>query len=131
VGIKRLARALCIAGIAAASAVHAQMTLPTAAPQPDGATLFANQRATCHTLNPNDPPRQGPNLAYVYGRKAGSVAGFAYGKGVASVDFVWDEQHLDAWLAHPQAVIPGTVMAYGQANPAIRKQIIDWFKEQH
>jgi cytochrome c len=107
------------------------MTLPTAASPPDGATLFANQCATCHTLNPNDPPRQGPNLAHVYGRKAGSVAGFAYAKGFASADFVWDEQHLDAWLTHPQAVIPGTVMAYRQSNPAIRKQIIDWLKEQH
>ena len=131
-GIKRLAKVLCIAAIAAAPSAQAQMTLPSAAPPPaDGATLFANQCATCHTLSPNDPPRQGPNLAHIYGRKAGGVAGFAYTKGFASVDFVWDDQHLDAWLAHPQAVVPGAVMAYRQSNPAIRKQIIDWLKEQH
>jgi cytochrome c len=125
----KLAKALCIVGIAAATSAQAQMTLPSATP-PDGATLFADQCATCHTLNPNDPPRQGPNLTHVFGRKAGSVAGFAYAKGFAGANFIWDEQHLDAWLAHPQAVVPGTVMAYRQSNPAIRKEIIDWLKEQ-
>ena len=37
----------------------------------------------------------------------------------------------DRWLTNPQAVIPGAVMAYRQANPATRKQIIDWLKDQH
>ncbi len=109
---------------------RAQLTLPEEAP-PDGATLFAAQCGTCHTLNPADPPRQGPNLAHVYGRKAGSMAGFHYSAGFAAADWVWDAPHLDAWLTNPQAVIKTAVMAYRQSDAAKRKLIIDWLKEQN
>ena len=69
---------------------HAQPPLP-AAVTPTGADLFKQQCATCHSLNAADPPRQGPVLAGVYGRKPGSLAGFHYSPGYAEVDFVWDE----------------------------------------
>ena len=75
--------------------------------------------------------RQGPPLGGVIGRPAGSVPGFKYSEGFATAHFTWDDDHLDAWLTNPQAVIPTAVMAYRQANPAIRKSIIDWLKEQH
>jgi cytochrome c len=70
-------------------------------------------------------------LGGVFGRRAGSVPGFKYSPGFANADFDWDSAHLDAWLTKPQAVIPGAVMAYSQANPATRHSIIDWLKEQH
>ena len=59
---------------------HAQPPLP-AAITPTGADLFKQQCATCHSLNAADPPRQGPVLAGVYGRKPGSLAGFRYSPG--------------------------------------------------
>lgn len=122
--------AACILlGIAAAAPVRAQFQVP-AAPPPDGASLFRNQCATCHSLNPADPPRQGPLLKGVVGRPAGSVPGFHYSPGFAKADFAWDEARLDQWLTNPQAVIPGAVMPYRQANPATRKLIIDYLKEQ-
>ena len=103
--------------------------LPTAPADP--AVLFKNQCGTCHVVQSGGPPRPGPNLASVVGRKAGSVPGFkysaAFGKGV----FAWDEARLDAWLTNPQAMLPGTIMVYRQANPATRKALIDWLKEQH
>ncbi len=105
----------------------AQMTLPTAAP-PDGATLFKNQCATCHTLKTSDPPRQGPTLDGVYGRKAGSVAGFHYSPGFAKAGWTWDEARLDAWLTNPQAVIPGAIMPYKQAKPEVRTAIVAYLK---
>jgi cytochrome c len=67
----------------------------------------------------------------VFGRRAGSVPGFKYSDGVAAAAFDWDAQRLDTWLANPQAVIPGAVMAYRQPNSATRHTIIDWLKEQH
>ncbi len=79
--------------------------LPKAAPQ-DGASLFVNQRGTCHTVEPRAPPRQGPNLAGVYMRKAGTLAGFRYSAGFARTAFDWDDTHLDAWLSSPQRLIP-------------------------
>ena len=100
-------------------------------PPKDGAGLFAGQCGTCHTVEHGAPPRQGPNLAGVYLRKAGTLPGFHYSAGFARADFVWDDAHLDAWLGGPQTLIPGAVMLYRQDDPAIRRSIITWLKDQH
>jgi cytochrome c len=109
---------------------QAQLILPTARPT-DGATLFKQQCATCHTTNPSDPPRQGPDLVNILGRPAGKAEGFPYSPGFAQANFVWDEARLDAWLADPQAVIPGAVMPYRQPKPEIRGALIAYLKELH
>lgn len=103
---------------------------PPAEP-PDGATLFRRQCATCHSLKASDPPRQGPHLAGVIGRPAGSVPGFKYSANYATAGFAWDEERLDPYLANPQAVIAGSNMAYRQANAGIRRSIIEYLKEQN
>ena len=41
------------------------------------------------------------------------------------------EAKLDAYLTNPQAAMPGSVMAYRQANPATRAAIIGYLKEQN
>lgn len=109
-------------------AAQAQMAVPAAEP-PDGATLFRRQCATCHALVPNQV-RQGPNLAGVYGRRAGTVPDYKYSAGFAAADWEWDEAHLDPYLTNPQAVIPGGVMGYRQANAGTRAAIIAYLKEQ-
>ena len=122
---------LLVVALAYTPAAHAQFSLPTPSPPPDGPKLFQNQCGTCHTISAAEPIRQGPPLGGIFGRPAGSVPGFKYSAGFATANFAWDAQHLDAWLTNPQAVIPGAAMAYRQANPATRKQIIDWLKDQH
>jgi cytochrome c len=106
----------------------AQVPLPVAKP-PDGATLFKQQCATCHTIDRSEPVRQGPPLFKVIGRAAGKVDGFRYSAGFAKADFVWDDARLDAWLANPQEVIPGTIMAYRQSKAETRATIIAYLKE--
>jgi cytochrome c len=106
----------------------AQIPLPTPTP-PDGATVFKQQCATCHTVNETDPVRQGPSLFKIVGRRAGSVEGFKYSAAFAKADFVWDDAKLDAWTANPQDMIPGTVMAYRQTRPEVRAAIIAYLKE--
>jgi cytochrome c len=106
----------------------AQMTLPAAKP-PDGATLFKQQCATCHTSNETDPVRQGPSLFKIIGRHAGSVEGFKYSAAFANADFAWDEARIDAWITNPQELIPGAMMAYRQARPEVRAAIIAYLKE--
>ena len=108
----------------------AQMPLPAPKP-PDGATLFKQQCATCHTTNLNDPTRQGPSLFNIIGRRAGTMEGFHYSTGFAKADFAWDEATLDSWIANPQEMIPGSVMAYRQARPEIRAAIIAYLRELH
>jgi cytochrome c len=108
----------------------AQMPLPAPKP-PDGATLFKQQCATCHTTNVTDPPRQGPSLFDIVGRRAGTVEGFRYSAGFSKADFAWDDAKLDSWITNPQEMIPGTVMAYRQAKPETRAAIIAYLKELH
>jgi len=106
------------------------MSLPTAKPA-DGAALFKQQCATCHTTNASDPPRQGPTLFNIVGREAGTAEGFRYSAGFATAKFKWDEQKLDEWLTNPQAVIPGAVMPYKQSKSEIRTAIVSYLKELH
>ena len=70
----------------------------------------------------------GPNLIGIYGRVAGSLQGYPYSPALAGAGFVWDEQKLDAWLADPQAVVPGTTMRYHVSDPETRHRIIEWLK---
>ena len=93
--------ALLVAQIAGA-----QMPLPAAKPT-DGATLFKQQCATCHFTKLSKPVRQGPSLFRIVGRPVCKVDGFHYSAGFAKADFAWDDARLDAWLANPQAIIPG------------------------
>jgi cytochrome c len=113
------------------AAVLAVLTMLAPAARADGpADLFAAQCGTCHTMSAKDPMLQGPNLGDVYGRKVGSVAGFAYSPDYLKANFVWDTPHLDAYLANPAAVLPDSYMAYQQPDAAIRAEIIAYLKQQ-
>jgi cytochrome c len=105
----------------------AQMSLPAAKPA-DGAALFRQQCATCHTTDLSDPLRQGPPLVHIIGRQAGKFEGFPYSPALARADFTWDESRLDTWLTNPQAVIPGAIMPYRQPKPETRAAIIAYLK---
>lgn len=121
--------AVCAAAsiVLMATAARAQMAVPVTKP-PSGEELFKRQCSTCHTLKAGDPQRQGPTLAGVFGRKAGSVEGFRYSAGFAKADWTWDEAHLDAWLTNSQAMIPGAIMPYRQAKANVRAAIISYLK---
>lgn len=116
-----------VGGVLASNGAKAQISVPEARP-PDGSALFKQQCATCHSINNSNPPRQGPTLFNIVGRKAGRIEGFRYSSGFAQVDFAWSESKLDAWLTDPQAVIPGSIMAYRQAKPEIRAAIVGYLR---
>ena len=120
-------RRLALMFAVCAGAAHAQFAAPEAAPV-SSATLFTRQCASCHAWE--GAVRQGPNLAGVYGRPAGKAEAFKYSAGLAQADWVWDESHLDQYLTNPQAMVTGGVMAYRQANPDTRAQIIAYLKER-
>ncbi len=44
-------------------------------------------------------------------------------------DFAWDDARLDAWLANPEAIIPGDIVAYRQPKAETRAAIIAYLKE--
>jgi cytochrome c len=89
---------------------------------------FLTSCGVCHTVEPGAPPRQGPNLATVYGRTAGSLPGYAYSEALKSSGLVWDAATLDPWIENAQAMRPGVNMPYRQADPAKRALIIAYLK---
>jgi cytochrome c len=87
--------------------------------------------AACHSDQPG-VRRVGPSLAGVFGTPAGQVSGFPYSVGLASSKLRWDRKTLDAFIAKPQAVVPGTNMTYaGVGDPAKRQAIIDYLESLH
>ena len=116
-------------GLIWSAVAMAQMAVPDA-PKPDGAQVFRNQCATCHSLKASDPGRQGPNLEHVFGRQIGSVAGYAYTPGYRESGETWTAEKLDKYIANPQAMFPGSTMSYRQSNPSTRQTIIAFLKDQ-
>ena len=63
-------------------------------------------------------------------RQAGRQGGrLPHSAGFVKADFAWDDARLDAWLANPQAIIPGAIMAYRQPKAETRAAIIAYLKE--
>ncbi len=97
--------------------------------QDDGQTAFNNNCRTCHTMKAGDN-RQGPSLAGIVGRKAGSVEGYAFSASMKQSGVVWDEATLDQFITDPEKVVSGTTMKpYGGiTDAAVRKAIIEFLK---
>ena len=67
----------------------------------------------CHSVELDEGNLQGPNLYKVLGRPAAAVPGFDYSQAMkekAAEGLVWDAATLDAYIADPDAVVPGTRM---------------------
>jgi cytochrome c len=63
----------------------------------------------CHSL---ERDRVGPRHCGLFGRRAGSVPGFAYSEAMLNSGIVWNRQTLDAFLTDPLGTVPGTFMTY-------------------
>lgn len=81
----------------------------------------------CHALAYD---RTGPRHCGLIGRRAGSVAAFAYSGAMKASDIVWTVQTLDRFLNNPLATVPGTSMGYsGVPDPAERAALIAYLKD--
>lgn len=86
-----------------------------------GRTIF-NQCRSCHTINQGGANMVGPNLHGVIGRHVASVASFTYSAPLRGADFNWDAEHLDQWITNPQAMFPGTRMAFAGVHDATQRR---------
>ncbi|MFM5929392.1 MAG: c-type cytochrome, partial [Novosphingobium sp.] len=86
------------------------------------------QCVSCHAIKPG-VNAVGPTLFGVFGKKAGSVAGYAYSDANKNSGLTWDEATLDEYLTAPMKKVPGTKMAFaGIPDAAKRKAVIDFLK---
>jgi glucose/arabinose dehydrogenase/cytochrome c2 len=86
-----------------------------------GAALFKSRCAVCHATGSGGA--QGPGLAGVMSRKAGSTA-FGYSKALRESGLTWDAATLDRYLAAPGKLVPGTRMVIAVPSAADRRKLI-------
>jgi cytochrome c len=88
---------------------EAEAVLPAGA-DPEGARVFRACSA-CHALREDAGPMAGPSLHGLFGRRMGSVAGYAYSPRLARGDIIWTPETVaDLFTRGPDVVTPGTRM---------------------
>ena len=90
-----------------------------------GEMLYEQRCGACHGL---DAERVGPHHRGVFGRRAGSVEGYDYSPALRRARVVWNSETLDAWLANPEALIPGQRMGYSVPDAMDRADIIAYLR---
>ena len=102
---------------------------PAGTPSPaaiaEGQTLFQQRCQACHSTEPGQTSALGPNLAAVVGRPAGSSE-FRYSQALKASGLTWTPENLDAYLAAPMKLVPGTRMVVGIPDPAQRAAVIEY-----
>lgn len=93
-----------------------------------GAQAYRNC-AACHSLKPG-VHLSGPSLEGLWSKKAASIEDYErYTQALKDLEAVWDENTLNAWLAHPQKMAPGTTMTFrGVENDQTRGALIAFLR---
>ena len=97
----------------------------------DGEDVFRKCQA-CHAVGPGAKNRVGPVLNDLFGRKPGTIEGFAYSAGnkkAGEGGLVWTEETLFKYLEDPRSFVPGTTMAFaGLKDEQDRRDVIAYLK---
>ena len=94
-----------------------------------GERVFNQQCKTCHALE-EGPSITGPTLHGMFGRKAGTAAGFEFSEAMIKSGIVWDDTTLSDYLRDPQAKVPGTKMVFnGIKQPGQLADVVAYLKE--
>ena len=76
-----------------------------------GEKVFAQCRA-CHQVGESAKNAVGPLLNGLFGRKSGTIEGYAYSPANKNSGITWDEATFREYIKDPKAKIPGTKMIY-------------------
>jgi cytochrome c len=97
------------------------LAAPAAGDPVAGKLAYASRCSACHSVEYNGV---GPTHKNLFGRRAGSVAGFAYSKALKDSQVVWNADSLDHWLTDPEKFIPGQKMFFWIPDAKERADII-------
>lgn len=139
--MRGLVAALLLAGCGSGDADRAAR-LATAGKNPDLPALLRvadagagrqafGQCAACHTIGKGGQALAGPNLHGILDRAVASDPRFGYTQALKDHGGRWDAVRMDAWLAAPMQVVPGTRMAFaGVRDPMVRADLIAYFRSE-
>ena len=104
----------------------AEATLAGVGDAARGKAVFEKRCTGCHAMNAD---REAPRLAGVFGRKAGSVPGFAYSAALKNSGIIWNETTLEKWLTDSDAMVPNNNMDFQVPKANERRDLIAFFKQ--
>jgi cytochrome c len=114
-------------GGATAPPVEPVASLMAAASAERGRSV-ASSCTRCHAIDP-EGRQDGPTLWAVFGRAPGSLPDFMYSPALQRLGGAWDEEALNAFVAHPMATVPGTSMQFeGLADAKERADLIAYLR---
>jgi cytochrome c len=91
-----------------------------------GKVVFEKRCTGCHAV---DADREGPRLAGVFGRRAGSVPRFTYSAGLKNLGLTWNDTTLERWLSDPDAMVPENNMSFSVPKAEERRDLIAYLKQ--
>ena len=87
---------------------------------------------SCHSVLEGEDNLQGPNLRRVLGRRVGALEGFGYSPAMINAGttrgLIWTRDLLNAYIADPGALVPGTPMIQRLPDPMDRRDVIDFLE---
>ncbi|WP_416537508.1 MULTISPECIES: c-type cytochrome [Phaeobacter] len=97
---------------------------------PNGERQFMRKCSICHALGPGESRKAGPSLYDVFGRPAGTLAGYRYSQVLDGSDIIWGEATIDALFdLGPDHYIPGSKMPMQRiTDPQDRRDLIAFLK---
>ena len=97
---------------------------------PNGERQFKRKCSICHTLSAGSARKAGPSLYQVFGRRAGTVADYAYSDILTGSEIVWSAETINALFdIGPDHYIPGTKMPMQRiAKQQDRDDLIDYLR---
>lgn len=108
--------------------ILAALLLAAASADPAAAAARAFQKCiSCHSLDPAETGLPGPSLGGVLGRRAANLPDFDYSpamRAAGEAGLVWTEERLDAFLANPEAMVPGTMMQTPPPTSAAERALL-------
>lgn len=116
---------------AAGVEVGARAFLEDPETMPNGARQFYRKCSVCHSLSSDGGRKAGPSLHGIFGRRAGTLAGYRYSAAMLQSDIVWSAETIDKLFdLGPDHYTPGSKMPMQRiARAQDRVDLIEFLRQ--